>query len=192
MFIFLILSEWAYRETQVNLKVCWKYAPPPKKMVKPKVKRKGERRRGITKSLTERTTATEEPMTEASLSVKSSPSGGMKIYADLTWNSFFCVWTRGDAGLIMNANLMKYIVPLTFVEHGFVVFRGKNCRNQVSREYAVYSFMHSVYSQYGFSLLNPLLSKHVQTVWLLMFYISGNAIILTLTCFTRIKMSRRR
>lgn len=126
--------------------------PPKKKMVKPKVKRKGGRRRGITKSLTERTTATEEPMTEASLSVKSSPSGGMKIYADLTWNSFFCVWTRGDAGLIMNANLMKYIGPLTFVELGFVgFFRKKSCRNQVSREYAVYSFMHSVYSQYGFS-----------------------------------------
>lgn len=59
---------------------------------------------------------------------------------------------EATAGLIMNANLMKYIGPLTFVELGFVgFFRKKSCRNQVSREYAVYSFMHSVYSQYGFS-----------------------------------------
>lgn len=119
------LFSWFYQSGHIERpKLIWKsaekYAPPPKKMVKPKVKINGERRRGITKSLTERTTATEEPMTEASLSVKSSPSGGMKIYADLTWNSFFCVWTRGDAGLIMNANLMKYIGPLTFVELGFV------------------------------------------------------------------------
>lgn len=163
-------------------------------MVKPKGKINGERRRGITKSLTERTTATEEPMTEASLSVKSSPSGGMKIYADLTWNSFFCVWTRGDAGLIMNANLMKYIGPLTFVELGFVGFFGeKKVAGTKSRENMLSIVSCTVFIvNMAFLLLNPLLSKHVQTVWLLMFYISGNAIILTLTCFTRIKMSRRR
>lgn len=32
---------------------------------------------------------------------------------------------RGDVGLIMNVNLMKYIGFLMFVEFGFVVFLGK-------------------------------------------------------------------
>lgn len=152
-------------------------------MVQPAVKRKGERRRGPTNHWPRGQWQPKGQKTEVSPSVKYSQSGRMKIYADFTWNSFLCVWKGSGGGLIMNANLMKYIGPLTFVELGFAVFRrflGKNCRNQVSRDFAVCSFMHSVYSQYAFLLLNLLLSEHVQTVWLLMFYISRNAIILRL------------
>lgn len=89
-------------------------------MVKLKVKRKGGRRWGIIKLLIERIMVIEELMMEVFFSVKFLLLGGMKIYVDLIWNSFFCVWMRGDVGLIMNVNLMKYIGFLMFVEFGFV------------------------------------------------------------------------
>lgn len=124
--------------------------------------------------------ATERPKTEVSLSVKSSPSGRMKINVDFTWNSFLCVCTRNEAGLIMNANLCR-------------AWRKKKFAGTKSRDNLLSIVSCTLYIvNMAFLLLNPLLSWHVQTVWLLMFHISRNAIIVTLTCYTRIKMSRRR
>lgn len=65
----------------------------------------------------------------------------------------------------MNANLMKYIGPLTFVELGFVVFLEKKVAGTKSRENMLSIVSCTVFIvNMAFLLLNPLLSKHVQTV----------------------------
>lgn len=66
----------------------------------------------------------------------------------------------------MNANLMKYIGPLTFAELGFVgVFLGKKVAGTKSRENMLSIVSCTVFIvNMAFLLLNPLLSKHVQTV----------------------------
>lgn len=65
----------------------------------------------------------------------------------------------------MNANLMKYIGPLTFVELGFVGFFRKKVAGTKSRENMLSIVSCTVFIvNMAFLLLNPLLSKHVQTV----------------------------